>query len=386
MAACALVSLGAALGCAPPPQASAAAATEPRALPQLPRRLEFHDGPYEAVAASAQAQRKLVFVDAWAPWCHTCLSMRDVVLHSEELGGYASDYEFVAVDTDRPETAPFLERYRVKVWPTFFVIDPGSGAVLAMHGGAMSLTETKALLDLGLRTRSAGGSEQPGEAQLRAAHAAFASRDLARAAKLYEDAAGLVAHARRAEALLGAMRTLYELGDAPRCVAFGEAHAAGVPGSAAPADFVSYWRECVNKLLDAEAKQAARARVRDRLRQLAAAPPAGASVDDRADLLAYAAEAERDLGDLQAARLLEDTRLTLLEQAARAAPDATAAQVFDYARMNAYLALKRGDEAVAMFRERIEQLPGSYEAHARLASTLLALERPREAMPALERA
>ena len=107
-------------------RARASSAPPSRPAPAPVVFLESFDG----ALAEARANGRLLFVDAWAPWCHTCLSMRKEVLERPELGAYADRFVFAAVDTDRPESATFLERYTLKAWPTFFVIEPTSGAVL----------------------------------------------------------------------------------------------------------------------------------------------------------------------------------------------------------------------------------------------------------------
>ena len=90
--------------------------------------MRFSEGGLDEAIAKAKRAGKLVFVDGWAPWCHTCLSMRQTVLERPELGRYAERFEFVAIDTDRPESAGFVERYPMRVWPTFFVIEPVSAS------------------------------------------------------------------------------------------------------------------------------------------------------------------------------------------------------------------------------------------------------------------
>ena len=56
------------------------------------------------------------------------------------------------------------------------------------------------------------------------------------------------------------------------------------------------------------------------------------------------------------------------------------AQTFDYARANAYVALGRADEAVAMLTRRERELPDSYEPPARLARVLFKSGRLPEAL------
>ncbi|NUP05031.1 MAG: tetratricopeptide repeat protein [Polyangiaceae bacterium] len=346
--------------------------------------VQFIEDDFDRAVATADKDGRLVFVDAWAPWCHTCLSMRDVVLSRPELGRFARDYVFVAVDTDKPSSAAFLERYRLRVWPTFFVVDPSTRAVVAMHGGSASFEELEAMLTNA--TAQQRGAELPGTKELVSAHDAYADKRLLDAARLYEDAATKLPDMRRTEALLAAIRTLWEAGEHARCVEHGEQHARAVRGSSAPSDFVLYMKECASALTDEEAKKTAIAFVRTRLGELVTSPPAGASVDDRADTMGGLAEILRDGGDAAGANALEEKRLALLEKSASEAASPAAAQTYDYARMNAYIALGRGDDAVKMFQQRIQQLPDSYEAHARLGSTLLEIGRPKEAVTALDRA
>lgn len=371
------------------PAHSAAVGEADRAAPTADKptkrgALSFVEDDFDAAMAEAAGDQKLVFVDAWAPWCHTCLSMRDVVFTRPELTRFESSFVFAAVDTDRETSAGFLERYRLRVWPTFFVLDPATGGVLAMHGGSMSLEETSALLDAAKRAH-AGGTE-PGEKELVAAHAAYRAKQLTDAAALYQDAAVRLPDAKRAPALMGAIRSLAEGGEHRACVQFGTEHADHVPGSSAPSDFLYYLKDCADKLADKDEKASARQFVQTRLRSLVDAPRPGQSIDDRTDTMALLAEMLRDDGDTEGARVLETKRLSILEAAAAQAPDAEQAQTFDYARMNAYLALGRGDDAVKMFQERIRQLPESYEAHARLGSTLLEMGRAKEAVAPLDRA
>ncbi len=371
---------------APALTACAAGAPESVTQPGLPPGpVTFLEGDFAGAMSRAAEERRLLFVDAWAPWCHTCLSMRDVVLASPELARFERDYVFAAIDTDREESAAFLERYRMRVWPTFFVIDPESGSVLAMHGGSMSLTETKQLLT-SAAVRGRGADRTPGGAARARAHQAYVERDPARAAALYEEAAGLVGDARRTEALLGGARAWSEAADPKRCVAFGRSHADAVRGSSAPADFLYYVRDCSKKLEPGAEREEALAWTKGRLLSLAERPPDGASADDRADVLSMAAEAARESGDLGTARALDERRSALLDAAAKEARTPEEAQVFDYARLGAYVALDRAADAVAMLEERVKQLPESYEAHARLASALLSAKREKDAVVALDRA
>ncbi|MCC7073055.1 MAG: thioredoxin family protein [Deltaproteobacteria bacterium] len=337
---------------------------------------------WDEAARRASASGTLVFVDAWAPWCHTCWSMRRDVLHDPSLARYHDRFTFAEVDTDRPQNAAFVTRYPVRSWPTFFVIDPTSGAILAVHAGSMSLPETTAFLDraLALRTSSA-----PADVALAAGYRALQDGDPRAAAARFDEAAASDGP-RRTEAATAAYRAWREAKDPGACVRAASSALAVVAGSAVAGDTASYLLLCAAELAkDDPARAAAQVLAQTTLETLVQTPAPGAAVDDRADILINLAERYDELGRVEEARVLHQQRLRLLEDDARAR-DPRAARVHDYARMNSYLALGRGDEAVALFRERIAQLPDDYEAHARLASTLFKLERYQEARPVGERA
>jgi tetratricopeptide (TPR) repeat protein len=343
----------------------------------------FLEDDYAAAVVAAKQAGKVVFVDAWAPWCHTCLSMQRDVLSQPALGAFADRVVFVAVDTDRPENADFLARFPVNLWPTFFVVDPAADAVLAVHPGSMSLDETVRFVDDALAARDPAKATDPQVKALLGAHAALAAGERDQAAARYIEAT-LAPGPRRTEAILGALRTLPE---PKHCVAFGLEHLRDVDHGGAPGDVAASVLSCVENLPagDAERKKAT-ATVKARLVELAAIPAPGASVDDRADILATLADLHEADGDKAAFVNAHEARLKLLEDDATRAGSVEGARVHDYARMNSYLALGRGDDALKMLTARTQQLPTSYEAWARLASTLFKLGRLADADAAVNQA
>lgn len=374
------------LGCpsTPPPPSTPPAATSTTTTATT----TFIEDDADAAFAAAKASGKLVFVDAWAPWCHTCLSMQRDVLATPRFLAEGARFVFLAVDTDRPENAAFLARFAVKVWPTFFVIDPTSDAPLAVHPGSMSLDETMAFLDAAVAARAPTATNDPLVRALLAGHAALAKNDAKAAAQHYAIASAS-ASPRRTEAIVAGLRAwsiVAQDGDAAGCIAFAEKNAGLVVEGGAAGDALSYWLSCVDALPDAAAQKTQKAAVRERLQALADSPAPGASVDDRADVLQNLADVAEEAGDAAAHRAAHEARLALLEADAQKQSTPEGQQVHDYARMNSLLALGRGDEAVALFTQRSAQLAGNYEPQARLASTLFKLKRFDEAQAAATRA
>ncbi len=107
----------------------------------------FVEDDFGAALAQAKAAKKLLFVDAWAPWCHTCVYMREHVLTREGFSAYEKDIVFAAVDTEKPQSADFLSRYPVDVWPTLFFIDPQTGKLVFKWVGSTDEAQMKSLLE-----------------------------------------------------------------------------------------------------------------------------------------------------------------------------------------------------------------------------------------------
>ena len=373
---------------------TAAPGSEQARAPAELAPIEFLHDDLPGAMARAREQGKALFIDAWAPWCHTCLSMQHYVLDDVSLRPLADRVVFVALDTDRPENAAFVERYRMSVWPTFFVVDPQSGEVMGLWSGAASVAEMRALVEDGARAvADRAGSKLPADhpdRMLAEARRAQAGGDPAAAAAAYGRAlaAGGPGFARRSEALIGRLAALHAAKDLAGCARFGREHMGEVKGAALPADFASVLLACARGLPEgaaAERRGAEEAAIA-RLGALTREPPPGSTPDDRADALGILASALKDKGDAAGARAAQEARIGVLEAAARDAKTPEMAATHDYARAMTYLDLGRGEEAVKMLAEREKQLPSLYEPPARLAYVLHAMGREAEALAAVDRA
>jgi len=343
---------------------------------------------FDAGMAKARAEGKALLVDAWAPWCHTCLSMQHYVLNDPALAPLGDRVVLVELDTDKAENAGFLEKYSVTVWPTFFVIDPATGKATGLWPGSASVNEFRAFVQDGLAAIDAKGANPDSPEALSAtAKSLQATGDWTGAAKQY---ARVVENApadwpRRNEALMGWLFSLSQAGDDAACVKVGRAHLAEVRGAAVPADYSAILLDCAGEAKAGDAKLAHTEAVA-RLQDFTANPPANASADDRADAWNTLSYALADDGDEAGSRHAQEQRLAILEKAAAGIKDPLLAQTFDYARAQAYVALDRGDEAVAMLEAREKELPDSYEPPARLASALAKMDRLPQALTAVDRA
>lgn len=372
-----------AVSAAAAPASAAPSAAPPRAAPGVP----FERDDFEGAQRRAAAAGELLFVDAWAPWCHTCLSMEATVFTQPSLRDYEGRVRFVALDTDRESNAEFTRRFEVEVWPTLFVLEPHTQRVLGYWPGAASLAELRRLLDDALSAQTSTASDDPLLTLLFRGKAAQARGDYRAAVRHYR---ALLARAgtswpRRSEALLLLLLSLAKSGDLRGCAQLGLAELDHVEGAATPTEFARGVLRCTGRLDAGQARRGA-ARVTARLQHIVARPAEAMSADDRADAWALLSEAAQTAGDAALAGRAQRERLAVLEAAAAAAGSPEEAQIYDQGRLGAYLALEQPERALTLLRERETQLPRSYEASARLASLLERLGRREEALEAVERA
>ena len=89
--------------------------------------IDFFHGSFEEALVKAEAEDKLVFVDAYTTWCGPCRMMVLNVFPLEEVGEfYNANFINIKLDTeDEDQNGPELaDRYEVSVLPTYLYINP----------------------------------------------------------------------------------------------------------------------------------------------------------------------------------------------------------------------------------------------------------------------
>ena len=95
------------------------------------------------VEESRAAGKEVLFVDVFATWCKPCHYMNDSVFTDVEVGNYFNKYfSSVQLDAEVGEGIGFAERYGVKTFPTYLLVDL-EGKELGRHSGVL---EPKALV------------------------------------------------------------------------------------------------------------------------------------------------------------------------------------------------------------------------------------------------
>jgi tetratricopeptide (TPR) repeat protein len=338
-----LALLATASGCRSAPQAPASASAGAQ---DAPPPIRFIENDYAFALSEARARHVPLLVDAWAPWCHACLSMRAFVFTDESLRRVSTRFVWLSLDTEREDNAPVVSKLDVRVLPTLFVIDSASDQVALAWPGSLTARELAALLD---DAYAGAGPRGP----------------------------------------LAVDALVTRLSDDKRlseCVSTGADEAPRMPPGTALADVLRCAIGCAEDL-PAEAPE------RGRLTELAALGERVVSdasqpilADDRSDLYDYVVGALRELGRTRDAKRLARAWASFLEGEAARASTPAARVVFDAHRLLAYLAIDQPQRALPMLKRSERDFPSDYNAPARLGAAYLAMKRYDDALAASSRA
>ena len=389
-----LLALAALLGCSrgsdsrPGPTATTTATTGVSAAPAAATGgITFIEDDYPRALAEAKKKGVPLFVDAWAPWCHTCVSLRAYVLHDPALEVASSKFVWLSIDTERESNAAFLKQYPMQFWPTLWVIDAATEKPAMKWPGSLTTPELITLLDDAadaVKNKSTGGDA--GMALLRGDQAvAEGKRD--DAIKAYREAlaAAPAAWPRRARTV-DSLVTQLAIGDDAACLALAEAELAKLPPGTNATNVAVGGLGCATKLPAAEPP--AGAALADTVEKMAKDRSLKILADDRSGLFDGLNDWLGERGKPAAARRADNARAwaTFLEAEAKAAPSKEARVVFDAHRQLAYLALGEHEKALAMLTESEKDFPADYNPPARLAKTYLEMGRLDDALAAVKRA
>lgn len=363
---------------------AAAAVSGPRSV------LPFIEDDFARAQKQARDSGRLLVIDAWAPWCHTCLSMRNLVFPDPQLAPMAERFVYLAVDTELPQNAGFVERFPIRSLPTILVLD-GQEQIVARYTGAMTAPELLARLQDLLRRQSASGASVA--AILQKADAAALAADPTAAAALYDQAAraaqaesGARSAAQRARARLGQIQALREAGQYRACAELADLAHQEVGRDATATDFFSFGADCTGRVTEVDVQQRLRRQLRSHLEALVRDPQAPLLPDDRSDGYGTLVELAEALTDAAAAERYTVERLAVLETAAAQAKNPVAAATYDAHRLECYRRLKRYAPAEAMLLASQRAMPRDYNPPARLARLYLDMGRLDEGRAAIERA
>jgi tetratricopeptide (TPR) repeat protein len=353
-------------------------------------KIEFVHDDYAGALAKAREAHVPLFVDTWATWCHTCLSMREYVFPDASLQHFGPRFVWLAIDTERDQSAAFLAKYPVKALPTLFVIDPASEQPVLAWAGSLTAAELAPLLEDAESAVKSGGAAGMGDASvaLLRGHKAAADGKIGDAIEAYRAAlaAAPADWPRRPEALDALVSRLAEDKQLGACVTTAADEAPKMPPGTALADVLRAGLGCASDLAKKAPERARLADLASLGARVAGDTAQPVLADDRSDLYDYVVHAMRDLGrDDDAKKLAGAWSAFVDDQAARASTPAARA-VFDAHRFLAYMALGTPERAVPMLDQSEHDFPGDYNPPARLAAAYLAMKKYDDAIAAAKRA
>jgi thiol-disulfide isomerase/thioredoxin len=340
--------------------------------------LAWIEDDYDAAIACAKEKNLPVVLDLWAPWCHTCLSMKSTVFVDPSFQPDADKFVFASIDTDREASAPVVAKLPLSAWPTFYVINHDE-TVLARWVGSSSTPQFHAFLDAGTKARA--GAEGAGK-HLLEAERALAAKNYGAAEKaltlaLAEAPADWV---RRPDALVSLLSTTSRQMDRARCVEVAIENMDKTGSSASAADFASLALSCASdEKLDATRVGVLRALAIKRLEGLLAQADAPLSVDDRSDAMVILRETYEAIGKKDEAKALAEKQRALIDDAAQKAATPLAAMTYNWQRAEVYVYLGRPLDIVPALEKSAADLPEEYDPRARLGWVYLKAKKLPEA-------
>lgn len=104
--------------------------------------IEFFKGSWEEAVAKAEAEDKLIFVDAYASWCGPCKRMSANVFPNERVGEfYNKNFVCLKWDMEKDDHGiKFRQKYPVGAFPTLYYID-FTGEVVQNIRGAQQVDQ-----------------------------------------------------------------------------------------------------------------------------------------------------------------------------------------------------------------------------------------------------
>ncbi len=113
--------------------------------------IKFEESGFAAILAKAKAEKKLVFMDAYASWCGPCKLMEKNVFTDKSVADfYNANFINARVDMEKGEGRELAMKYGVRSYPTFLFLN-GEGEIV---GKELGYIQSKEFLALGQRNNN----------------------------------------------------------------------------------------------------------------------------------------------------------------------------------------------------------------------------------------
>ena len=108
--------------------------------------IQFTEASWKDVLKKAKAEKKVIFLDAYASWCGPCKLLQKNVFTKKAVGDYYnSKFINVKMDMEKGEGPALAQVYPLEAYPTLLYID-GNGKILRK---VLGLQTPEALIAIG---------------------------------------------------------------------------------------------------------------------------------------------------------------------------------------------------------------------------------------------
>lgn len=349
--------------------------------------LPFIEDDYPRALREARRTGRAIFVDVWAPWCHTCLSLKQYVLTDPSLAPHAARFVWLSIDSERPENAAPVERLRITALPTLTIVEPARETEAWTWRGALTAKELVGSLSMVQERLRNPGSQT----DLEAAELAARSGREGEALDAYKRALAAATDEARgpvADAFVTLLDSQKRFAD---CAAVAAQVGPSLPEGTYRVDLAITGAHCAIEATAGKDKSGAAARdaaapfIRE-LRLLSGGTSSAVLADDRSSAFEALVSTLRATGDAEGAKAAAREWALMLESAAGRAKTPAERVVFDAHRLGAYIELGEPARALPMLEASERDFPDDYNPSARRARALLELGRLDDATKAAERA
>jgi tetratricopeptide (TPR) repeat protein len=349
-------------------------------------RPAFIENDYPRAIREARERKLPLFVEASAPWCHSCRSLKAFVLNDPSLGRQAPRFVWLEINTDDERNATLQDKLQIDGVPTLFVVDPADEHVALRHLGAPTLDGLHRLLDDGAAA-IAGASTGIGQGLARA-DALYGAGKHAEAAAAYAELLSSAPEEwpARNRISLARLDSLSLARDHEPCARWAQQILPVFRATYAAAAVATSGLDCATSLPETSTARAALvAELESAGREIAADRKLPVPADDRSSLYLALVDVRKEKGDAEGARALAAECSAFLESEAVAAATPEQRAVFDAHRTYALIAAGRPQDAIPFLQQAEKDRPSDPDPPSRLARVYGQLKRWDEALAASDR-
>ncbi len=312
--------------------------------------------------------------------------MRAFVFTDKALGRQAGRFVWLSVNTEKRENAAVLGKYPVRVWPSFYVIDPAAEKIVFRWVGGATTPEMVRILDDGAK---AAGEGKGSDAALADADRVFAEGKSAEAATAYRKALGTLrpdspSYARTVDSLLFALFDSRQMGP---CATTARDVFPSLKATPAAANVAGSGLDCALAMKDDDPQKGGLvSALASDARAVVEGPKTGLAADDVSAVYESLAEERGAAKDEAGEKKVLEAWATYLEGEAAKAKTPAERTVFDAHRTSACLALGQPERVIPALLASEKDFPEDYNPPQRLAIAYGAMKRYDDALAASDRA